>query len=253
MKKKTHPTHLTILLTALAVTVCSCQLNVKSEGNTVSSSLSGDTPTDGSSNGDGRGGQTVVKNPLDKVLFSGQISGGPFDKMSSVGLDKPNQALNLMIPLSINPYITNISLGLNDIHNGTIRLNVDNTGETTLVLSIPLAAVIRGLDGAELTKTLPTGAPLPNLNNTALSHVSQILISGHSVKLDVYLGSAKIYAFLSSPYDPFFLMTYPIKNQDFSQTYGVFQTVPSQNGVNGGFLMGITLPDELAHYLSNYY
>lgn len=223
------------------------------------SSLSTNSGATGSSNspstsGGGNGAQDISNpnSPIAKVEFKGAVSGGAADGALAFDLDKENKALTLSIPLPLAGLSLNLNMSHPQYPDILIYTWVDNNYISHLAIRVPLKYILRGVNFGNPQK-LPNGLPLPYVLDGELPSTSFVIDAIKNAKLNLYIGSSSIAAYVSHPIVPPYVgFNFPIKNQTQTKIVGAFAMIPKSGTIDGGFYVATRIPDEIAKTLNDY-
>ncbi len=210
-------------------------------------------PNNGSSgnNGGGNNNQQPDKIP-DDIVIDGEINGGVFDKVSVIELDKDNKMVILRLPLAADPVLLSAyaRIDIPQIPGAMVTIDSLNPGSLVFSVHLPLDVFLDGLDTIE-PGTLPNGDPLPQIAGGELPKLGLKIHENDETEAYLYLGANNFGVFVTTPFNPFIYLTFPIRNKDKTETMGYFTVVPEKNGFDGGFFTSMKIPDELARILED--
>ena len=245
MKKITHT--IKIAMTLISTLIIAGSLGCAKSGFQSSSSSATDPGSQ-----DGLSAPLTSQPISDKIDVSSFISGGSYDKLQTVALDRVKKDLLLRMPLGTNIFITtgsgSVSTRYPDI---TFETEMSADGTAYITLRIPLKYVLRGVTGIN-PQRLPNGDPLPMIPSGELPSLGFTINNQNKVKLYVYLGVDIVGLYVESPFNPYIGITVPIKNQAGTKYVGYFSTVPAKSTFQGGFFLSFQLPPDLATLLDKY-
>lgn len=189
------------------------------------------------------------------ATFEGEISEGIFEKTKAVDLDKETKMLKIKLPMMANPYLwgTTAELPIKEIPGAKLTVETAEDGTTSVVLHIPLAALIKGINFPPAAK-LPNGDPLPGVPSGELPSLAVQLNATRKINATVYLSKQVVGIYVNTPFDPLVPFKFPIKSKD-GKTIGYFFAVPAKKGttpVDGGFFLTTQLPDDLSRFLDDH-
>lgn len=185
------------------------------------------------------------------IDLNGSINGGRFDKTKVVEIDKSAKTLILRLP-----FIAGISIGaqlpmpIKEIPGATVGIEPQADGSSSLVLRIPLANVLKGVDTLPASR-LPNGDALPAIPEGELPSVGLSFSNSGNLKGALYLSPSVVGLFIATKFDPYIRLTLPIRNEARTQTLGYFTSIPAKTGFDGGFFVSIALPDDLARAIDD--
>ncbi len=207
---------------------------------------------DGVNNGSGTGGGGGVNPPgWNSVEMTGAINGGRFDRSKVVEIDKSAKVLVVRLP-----FIAGIELGaqipidIPEIPGATVGIEPSPDGSSEIVLRIPLAKVLKGIDTLPSSR-LPNGDALPAIPEGELPSVGITYNKSGTLKGALYLSPAVVGIFVTTKFDPYIRLTLPIRNEARTRTYGYFTSIPEKTGFDGGFFLSVALPDDLARAIDD--
>lgn len=198
----------------------------------------GTTNPDGSSTGE-------------PVAMDGSINGGRFDQTKVVEIDKGSKALVVRLPFIAGFTIgAQIPLPINGVEGASIGVEPNADGSSSLVLRIPLAKVLNGVDTLPSSR-LPNGDALPAIPEGELPSVG-LSFNNSNLKGALYLSPTVVGLFVSTKFDPYIRLTLPIRDAARTRTFGYFTSIPAKTGYDGGFFISIALPDDLARAIDDW-
>ena len=214
-----------------------------------SSSVGGGTSDGGYNPGSGSSASEAFKSyPSDA-----RINGGAEDDRSVVEIDKDAKMLIVHLPISANPFLDGamMTVPINEIPGASVIVGPNADGSKTEVsVRVPLSYVLNGVNILPSTR-LPNGDPLPAIADGELPSVAVQLSKLGNVNATVYLAPSVVGLYVNSPVDPFFQLTFPIRNKSKTKTWGYFSTVPKKGNYQGGFFISAKLPDDLARIIDD--
>ncbi len=236
-----------LMMSSSLLTACSGYKS--SVGSTLADAGNGSTDTDGSNPGSPLGGA------WGKLEVAGSVGGNSEFKGSQVlKLDKVNKELVITLPLPADGYLndTQLSLDLPKFPGTKVQLDPMEDGKAALTLHVPLASLVKGVDFGDPTK-LPNGRPLPGVPDGELPSEAVRLTNLTDISATIYLGKNVVGVFVNSPLDPLADLSFPIKNQDQTKTWGYLHTLKASTfrGSDGGFFIAVALPDDIARIIED--
>lgn len=203
-------------------------------------SLSGGGTNGGSTSGD-----------WSAISMDGAINGGRFDRTKVVDIDKTAKTLIVRLPFIAGVQIgVEAPLPIQEIPGAMIGIEPNTDGSSALVLRLPLAKVLRGVDFLQPGR-LPNGDPLPAIPEGELPSLGLSLSRSADIKGALYLSPSVVGLFVNTKFDPTIRLTLPIRDQARTKTYGYFTSIPAKPGIDGGFFISIALPDDLARAIDD--
>jgi hypothetical protein len=245
-QQRLHRTWLTIFASSLAALSTACSPGFSAGTSTSCTSTACANGSLGS--GDGIG---TPAPGWDSVSLDGSITGGRFDKAKVVEIDKVAKMLIVRLP-----FIAGISIGaqipvsIPEIPGTTVGIEPNTDGSSALVLRIPLAAVLKGVDTLPSSR-LPNGSPLPAIPEGELPSVGLTYNNSGTLKGALYLSPTVVGLFVATKFDPYIQLTLPIRDAARTRTFGYFTSIPAKSGYDGGFFVSIALPDDLARAIDD--
>jgi hypothetical protein len=206
--------------------------------------------TNGSLSGGGTNGGST-SGDWSAISMEGSINGGRFDRTKVVDIDKTAKTLVVRLP-----FIAGVQIGIEaplpikEIPGATIGIEPNTDGSSALVLRLPLAKVLRGVDFLQPGR-LPNGDPLPAIAAGELPSLGLSLSRWADLKGALYLSPTDVGLFVNTKFDPTIRLTMPIRDQARTKTYGYFTSIPAKPGFDGGFFISIALPDDLARAIDD--
>lgn len=185
------------------------------------------------------------------IDLSGSINGGRFDRSKVVDIDKTAKTLVLRLPFIAGFQIgAQIPTTIPEIPGATVGIEPNSDGSSALVVRIPLAKVLKGVDSIP-TSRLPNGDALPAIPEGELPSVGLSFKDSGALKGALYLSPSVVGIFVATKFDPYIRLPLPIRNEARTRTLGYFTTIPAKTGYDGGFFISIAIPDDLARAIDN--
>jgi hypothetical protein len=209
---------------------------------------SGDTANNGASGGVPPGG--VTPDAYQQLQYKGTISGGNNDGTLVVDIDKTNGKLLLILPLQLNSYIESAQGQIPDLPGVTFMTYKDQGGASYIAVGVPLNLVLKGASFLNPAR-LPNGDPLPQIAGGELPSLGLTIPGKNNVKFYIYIGLDTVCLYVSSPFDPYLSLTFPIKNG--LSTIGFMTSVPAKPSYDGGFFLSTQMPDEVARIIDDHF
>ncbi len=236
-----------LLASAALLTTFGCSPGFQTSGlgtSTALNSVSG-TPPDPNS--------TTPPATLQSVDLNGSINGGRFNKTQVISLDIPNKMLVVTLPMLANPFLAGVSaqIPVTGVTGATIGVQTQPDGSSAIVLHMPLANIIRGVNFPTPT-ALPNGDPLPGVPTAELPSVAVSLNPAKNITATIYFSKQMVGIYVNTPFDPFISLTVPVRNSSKTKILGYFSTVPAKKpAANGGFFVSALIPDDIARVIDN--
>lgn len=190
------------------------------------------------------------------VDLTGKIQGGMYNNSVAMELDKQNHALILYLPVGTNMFIGNVSGSIPELPGASFKTVKRQNGTSVVALSIPIKYLIRGIDFLDPAK-LPNGDPLPEIPGGELPSLAIKLGDKENVNLYLYVGVSVVAVYVSSPFNPYMDLTFPVTNKDETKVVGYFSTVSekTKDGTKylGGFFLSTIMPDEISRILDDHF
>lgn len=234
--------------TLLSLAACS-----KNGGFEFSNSVFDNSSNSSSSVGDGGADAGVDPNDPSaylKLQYKGTVSGGSDDGTLVVDIDKTNNALLLILPLQVNPYIESAEGTIPELPDVKFMTYKNDKGASFMAVSVPLRYVRKGASFLNPAR-LPNGDALPQVASGELPSVAIAVPGKNNVKFNFYIGVNVVGIFVSSPYDPYVALHFPVRRG--VDTIGYFHTVPAKSGFNGGFFLNTQMPDSIAAIIDDHF
>lgn len=209
-----------------------------------SSSIGGNLPNTG-----GPGSQ--APSAYDKLQYKGYASGGPNDGTLVVDIDKASESLLVILPLQVNPYIEGAEGSVPDLPGVKFMTYKDDQGASYFAVNVPLRYVIKGASFLNPAR-LPNGDPLPQIASGELPSVALKVPGKNNVNFHLYIGVNVVGLFVSSPFDPYLPLQFPIRSKGV-EIIGYLHTVPAKGGSNGGFFLTTQMPDSIAAIIDDHF
>jgi hypothetical protein len=207
----------------------------------------------GDQNGRDGSGDNTAPGQIDAGQYETKVSGGSFDGLKVVSIDWKSRMITFRLPMLASPIFDGASLEvpLPQIPGAFVGIETLQNG-SALVVRMPLDRFLKGLKDADPSR-LPNGDPLPGVPDGELPSlaldVSQLVGRSSNIKSTLYLAPTVIGVFVSTPFDPFIRLTFPLRNES-KRVMGYFSTVPKKTTFDGGFFLSFALPDDLARELT---
>ena len=211
-------------------------------------------PTPGTNTGSGGGAQPPSQ--WQSTSMDGQVAGGRFSMMQVVRVDKVSKELVVSLPMPANPYIDGIGLQIpiNEIPGARAGIETLPGGGSALVLRVPLSYLVKGVDFLPANK-LPNGDPLPAIPDGELPSMAIQINNIKNIKATLYFAVQTLGIYVNTPFDPLIYLQLPIKSEDGTRTWGYLTTVPAKKAplpaADGGFFIGIQIPDDIARLIDD--
>ncbi|WP_413290316.1 hypothetical protein [Bdellovibrio sp. HCB337] len=238
-----------IITRGLSVGVLTILLACSDKGGFSAQSLPG-TDNNGSSSTDGGNDNTPVPNEYQKLQYKGFVSGGNNDGSLVIDIDKTANALLIILPLQMNPYIDSAEGEIPDLPGVKFMTYKDDKGASFFAVSVPLRYVLKGASFLNPAR-LPNGDPLPQVASGELPSLALAVPGKNNVKFHFYIGVNVVGVYVSSPYDPYLPLHFPIRRG--VETIGYFHTVPAKSGFDGGFFLNTQMPDSVAAIIDDHF
>jgi hypothetical protein len=218
-----------------------------------SGTSSNSAANNGSSAGEGAGTVPpggMAPDAFQSLQYKGLISGGNDNGTLAVDIDKTNGALLLIMPLQMNSYIDSAEVQIPDLPGVKLITYKDQKGSSFIAVSVPLRYVLKGASFLNPAR-LPNGDPLPQIAGGELPSLGITIPGKNNVKFNLYLGLDTVCIYVSSPFDPYIGLTFPIKNG--LTTIGFLSSVPAKANYDGGFFLSTQMPDEVARIIDDHF
>jgi hypothetical protein len=219
------------------------------------SSGAGNQPAGGGNDGGGGGGnssQTSGQLEAWKALdVSASIAGSSFGGTRVLDIDKDTKDLILRLPMFPISGLdgASLSIPIEKIPGAKFSLEPLSRGGSALVLRIPLRAVIRGDVQLSDPQRLPNGDKIPGIASGELPSTAVEILKAKSIVASVYLSKAFVGVFVTTPFDPYVTLSYPLKSA--TRTWGTFSTIAAKSGANGGFFISVQIPSDVARIIDD--
>lgn len=230
------------LISCLALSACN------GNGGFATGIASGDNNV-GNNNGAGEPGGTAP-DPYQSLQYEGYISGGNDSGTLAVDIDKTNGALLLIMPLQLNSFIPSTEGEIPDLPGVKFMTYKNSKGSSFIAVSVPLRYVLKGASFLNPAR-LPNGDPLPQIAGGELPSIGLRIPGKNNVQFHLYIGLDTVCIYVSSPFDPYVGMTFPIKHG--LNTIGFLSTVPAKGVYDGGFFLSTHMPDEVARIIDDHF
>lgn len=204
----------------------------------------------------GNTGPVIPADPWQGANMNGKVGGGRFGDMPVLRIDKVAKEIVVSLPMPANPYIDGIGLQvpIEQLPGARAGIEPISGGGSALVLRVPLHYLIKGVDFLPANR-LPNGDPLPAIPDGELPSLAIQLNNIKNIKATVYLSVQTIAVFVNTPFDPLIYLQLPIKSELGTRTWGYLTTIPAkkapQTPADGGFFLGIQIPDDLARIIDD--
>lgn len=234
------------LMSLLILTACN------GKGGFTTDVLEGGTSNQSTSAGDGLTPPPGSLEPdaYQKLQFKGYLSGGNDSGKLVVDIDKATGALLLIMPLQMNTYIESAEGQIPDLPGVKFMTYKDDKDASYIAVSVPLRYVLKGADFLTPGR-LPNGDPLPQIAGGELPSLGLSIPGKNDVKFHFYIGVDVVCLYVSSPFDPYIGLTFPIKSG--LSTIGFLSSVPAKTGFNGGFFLSAHMPSEVARIIDDHF
>ncbi len=241
---------ITLAIFSLVIAGCGEGLQPKIDSCAQGNNCTSTGPGGGNNGGNNGGGDNNSSKIPDDLVIDGEINGGAFDKTSVIELDKDNKMLILRLPMPANPVLLDVyaEIPIPQIEGAKVTFDSLNNGGFVMSVHLPLDVALKGIDFIEPAK-LPNGDPLPMIPGGELPVLALQVHEEDEVQGYLYLGANIVGIYVTTPFNPFIRLTYPIRNKDRSKTLGYFTVLPEKGDFQGGFFTSLSMPDEVARVL----
>lgn len=218
-------------------------------GSSGSTSSSSGSSTGGSSSSSGT--TSTSGQNLQNLGVIGIINGSMFGlgNVQVLSLDTVNKDLLLSLPIPLASLDgIGITTPLNEPPGATLGLQplpASAGNGSALVLTIPLADIVKGGLSLPSATTLPNGMPIPNVPGGALPSFAAQLPGTSGVKATIYLSTNTVGIFIAASSLPLEI-SLPITAPSGGQTWGYVYSIPVYNKAQGGYFIVVQLPANIA-------
>ncbi len=243
-----------------------CSGSFQGAAGTGVSSLSSTTPGSTSPTGGPGSGTTAPAVPTNAVpttpaqnlqnlgvigLLSGAALG--LGNIQVLSLDTVNKDLLLTLPIPLGGTLNGVGVTapLTQPPGATLGVQTLAGGASGLILSIPLADIVKGGLNLPSPTTLPNGMPIPAVPNGELPALAVTVPTLKGVNATIYLDTNVVGIFIAAPSTLSLEITVPIKSPDGSQTWGYLSSIPAVGKLSGGYFISIQLPAAIALAIDN--
>lgn len=192
------------------------------------------------------GGPTAFQ----RMQYQGKVSGGNNDGALVVDIDKVNGALLIILPLQVNPLIGAVEGEVASLPGTKFMSYKDDKGATYFAVSVPLRYVIKGASFLTPAR-LPNGDALPQIASGELPSLALSIPGKNNVKFHIYIGVNVVGVFVSSPFDPYIELHFPIRRG--IETIGYLHSIPAKSGFDGGFFLNTQMPVAIANIIDDHF
>lgn len=239
----------------IATTALSATLSLSSCGPSMQTLASAQ-----SSNGNSSNGGSGPTNPTPSQTAWKTLSmNGTVQSTKALELDKVAKVLKLSLALPANVYLDGMSLNapIPKLPGATLAIESQANGGSAIVLRVPLANLIRGVDFPPATR-LPNGDPLPAVADGELPSESLSLNVAKNINATIYFAVQQLGVFVNIPaqFNPIQLgASFPIRNEDSTRTWGYFHIIPPKvapaTPAEGGLFISVQIPDDIARIIDD--
>jgi len=208
-----------------------------------------DTGNSGGSAGNGNDSNSVP-NEFQKLQYKGFISGGNNDGALVIDIDKSARALLLILPLQINSFISSAEGEVADVPGLKYMTYKDDKGSSYVAVTVPLRYVLKGASYLASAR-LPNGDALPQNAVGELPSVAVTLPGKNKVQIHFYIGVKSLGVFVSSPYDPYVALQFPVRKG--VESIGSVFSIPAKSGFDGGFFLSTQMPASIAGIIDDHF
>ncbi|MBK9323363.1 MAG: hypothetical protein IPM97_10540 [Bdellovibrionaceae bacterium] len=191
-----------------------------------------------------------VPDPYQSLQYEGYISGGNDSGTLAIDIDKDNGALIVIMPLQLNSFIDSAEGEIPDLPGVKFMTYKNSKGASFIAVSVPLRYVLKGASFLNPAR-LPNGDPLPQIAGGELPSIGLRIPGKNNVQFHFYIGLDTICIYVSSPFNPYIGMTFPIKRG--LSTIGFLSSIPAKAGYDGGFFLSTHMPDEVARIIDDHF
>ena len=207
-----------------------------------------------SASGGGSANSVESQQAWEGLTMEGNLSGGGYEKLPVVRLDKENEELIVRLPMQFNPFLglpTGI-INVPQLPGVKLSSEILPDGSMAMLVHIPLEKLMRKIDFLPAGK-LPNGDPLPAIPSGELPTVGVTLNASNGIKAALYLDRRVVALFVNTKFDPRLAVTFPIRNKDKSRVLGYFSTIPAKPSVaDGGFFISVIVPDDISKIIDDH-
>jgi hypothetical protein len=209
--------------------------------------------TDGGNSGASAGSgndSNSARTEFQKLQYKGYVSGGNNDGALVVDIDKAAGALLLILPLQMNSFISSIEGDVADVPGLKYMTYKDDKGASYIAITVPLRYALKGANHLPSAR-LPNGDALPQIVKGELPSVAVTLPGKNRVQIHFFIGVKTLGVFVSSPYDPYVALQFPIRNG--VETIGSVFSIPAKQGFDGGFFLSTQMPASIAGVIDDHF
>jgi hypothetical protein len=224
---------------------------------------SNSTTSDGANGSQGTNPGIPAAAPIDSVQMKSRVDDTNnqtgFHGALTFDFDKVRGEFIVMIPMPSTVMFTpsgSISSKYPDITIGS--LFDPTTGKMKMAVRIPVKYIIKGIQFVAPSK-LPNGDPLPAMPAGVgeLPALGLTFPAQNNTQVTLYIGINAIGLFMSLPDKASipipFNLTFPLKSQDKSRTFGFLTYVAAKGMHQSGLFISTGVPPEFARILEDYF
>ncbi len=245
-----------IVITLLAASFFGCSKGLQSQSS---------TSTNGTNSSQGTTTEPAapIAAPIDTVQMKSRIEDGNnqtgFNGALTFDFDKTRGEFIVMIPMPSTVMFAptgSISSKYPDITVGS--LFDPTTGKMKVAVRIPVKYIIKGLQFVAPSK-LPNGDPLPAMPAGVgeLPALGLTFPAQNNTEITLYIGINAIGLFVTLPDKASlpipFNLTFPLKNQDKTRTFGYLTYVAAKPTFPSGLFLSTGVPASFARILEDYF
>jgi hypothetical protein len=245
-----------LTLTLVILSVFSCSKGLQSQYSTAAAGTNG-------SQGTTTNPSTPTTAAIDTVQMKSRIEDTNnqtgFHGALTFDFDKTRGEFIVMIPMPSTVMFTPTGSISNQYPDITIGSLFDpTTGKMKVAVRIPVKYIIKGLQFAAPSK-LPNGDPLPAMPAGVgeLPALGLTFPAQNNTQITLYIGINAIGLFVSLPDKASlpipFNITFPLKNQDKTRTFGFLTYVAAKATYSSGLFISTGVPPEFARILEDYF
>jgi len=231
-----------LMIASMSLVGCSGKTGFQS----IDSALKGSSDDDNGGQGGGDSGGTTDAD-WSKVDVDGYSQGLDSKGKLVVQIDKPNQALILILPMPsflFLPFTNKVEIP--DLEGAYFTSYETASGDRQLAVSVPLKHVIKGAEFGE-SQRLPNGDALPYIPAGELPGFSIQFPQQPKYQVHVFVGVNVVAAFVELPDLGIPISgTAKVKNKDKTKEVGAIGYIAPKGNFDGGVYLATQLPKDMA-------
>lgn len=182
-----------------------------------------------------------------KVDMDGYPTSMDFGGQLVIQIDKPNQALILILPIpafAFLPFVSKVTIP--ELPGAFFTSYKNSKGDKQLAISVPLQTVLKGAKFLP-NQNLPNGDSLPFVPAGELPGFAIQFPQNPDYRIHLYIGVNVVAAFVELPKIDLPISTVSrVKNKSKTQYIGAIGYIAPKGSYDGGLYLAAQIPDKMA-------